>query len=347
MRRPSSAVFALCLCVLAGCQATPDDDAAHEVASAAVLIATPQKGVMPRTVVAWGEASQGAPYQQVVTLPFDGSLSRLTVAQGEAVRRGQVLASFDLAPAASVAMDMARTGVQTAALSLERVRRLRGDALATDEQVEQASKALTDARAAVAMYPRADVVASSIVIRAPVDGTVTTVAASAGQVVAANAPLIAVTPTAELTVIGGVEPGVAGTVRGGMPVDLERVGGTGRITGRVLGIADAIDGQTRLVPVRIHPDSAPMPGTTWRAEITVGEASGWDAPADAVVDDSRGPCVYQVRQGRAHRVDVRVVVERGDRVLLNGDIDPSAPLVTAGGPQLAEGMTVVTSGGGR
>jgi hypothetical protein len=44
---------------------------------------------------------------------------------------------------------------------------------------------------------------------------------------------------------------------------------------------------------------------------------------------------------------VRVILERGDQVLLSGDIDPAVPLVTAGGPQLAEGMAVVTSGGGR
>ncbi|UPG96290.1 efflux RND transporter periplasmic adaptor subunit [Luteibacter aegosomatissinici] len=347
MRRTRMASFALCLGVLAGCQATPDDDAAHEVASAAVLVAPPQKGVMPRTVVAWGEVSQGAPYQHMITLPFDGSLATLKVAQGEAVHRGQVLASFDLAPDARATMDMARTGVQSAAASLAHVRRLRNDALATDEQVVQASKALADAQAAFAVFAQAGSADSSVALRAPVDGTVATVAVSPGQVVAANTPLLAISPTASLTVAAGVEPGAAGMVRAGMPVDLELVGGTRRMSGHVLGIAGAIDAQTRLVPVRIRPDASPMPGSTWRAEITVGEAAGWTAPADAVVDDSRGRCVYQVRDGKAHRVDVRVVLERGDRVLLSGDIDPSVPLVTAGGPQLAEGMTVVTSGGGR
>jgi len=347
MHRFPMVLVALCLGTLAGCQAPAEGDVAHEVASAAVLIATPQKGVMPRTVVAWGEASQGAPYQRMISLPFDGSLSRLKVAQGDVVRSGQVLASFELAPAARASMQMAKTGVQAATLSLERARRLRNDALATDEQVEQASKALSDAQSAFAVFTRPGAAEASLDIRSPVDGVITTIPASPGQVVPANGPLLAIAPTASLAVAAGVEPGAATSVRIGMPVELELVGGASRITGRVLGIAGAIDAQTRLVPIRIHPDAVPMPGSTWRAEITVGEVSGWTAPAEAVVDDSRGRCVYQVRDGKAHRVDVRVILERGDQVLLSGDIDPAVPLVTAGGPQLAEGMAVVTSGGGR
>ena len=88
-----------------------------------------------------------------------------------------------------------------------------------------------------------------------------------------------------------------------------------------------------------------MAGSAWRAEITVGQASGWIVPADAVIDSPTGTRLYQVRDGKAHAVPVNVVLERDSQMVVTGDIDASAPWVTVGVPQIAEGMALVTSGG--
>lgn len=346
MHRLAVFTVAFAAALLAACQASPGDESSHEVASAAVRVTKPKQGVLPRTVVAWGEASTGPAYQRAVTFGADGALASLTVGLGEHVHAGQVIGTFALSPTATAARNQATTALAVATQALARSQRLHQDALATNDDVAQAEKAVADARANLATFP-ATTHGGAVPLRAPADGTVTSIAASVGQGVPANGTLLTITPSSGLVFAGGLEPRDAMSVRNAMPVALLPVGGGEAMHGTVSGIGDAIDAQTRLVPVRIQPDHAVLAGSAWRAEITVGQAAGWLMPADAVVDDTQGRAVYQVHDGKAARVVVHVLLERGDQVVLDGVIDPTAPIVTVGAPQLTAGMAVVTAEGSR
>jgi membrane fusion protein, multidrug efflux system len=339
--------FALALAgsvALAGCQGPADAGTGHDVASAAVRVSPAAQGSLLRTVVAWGEVSPGAAFQQVVSVGVDGSLARLKVGQGERVSAGQVLATFAYAPAGRAALVQAQSAVDVAGATLDRVRRLRGDALATAEQVVQAEKALADARATLAVFPHGAAPGQPVLLRAPVAGTVAGVAAAVGQVVPANSALITLTPTRALTVVAGAEPSDASSLRGGMAATLTPANGGQVVRAHVLAVGDAVDAQTRLVPVRIQPDGELMAGSTWRADIALGEVTGWLAPSDAVIGEGASTGVFQVHEGKAHRVPVRVLIERDGRVVLQGRLDASDPVVTEGAPQLAEGSVVVING---
>jgi membrane fusion protein, multidrug efflux system len=333
--------------VLVACQAAPDNaEAPHELASAAVVVATPVRGSLPRTVVAWGQASAGMAYQQAVSVPAEASLASLAIGAGEHVHAGQALGTVALSGPARLAIVQATTSLRTATESLARATRLKRDALVTDEQVEQATKAVEDARAALAALPAADA-RGRAVLRSPVDGSVASIAVSPGQVVPAGTTLMSITPSAQHVVVAGVEPRRARSVAPGMPVILSPVDGGDGMAGKVVAMGDGIDAQTRLLPVRIAPERAPLAGSAWRAEITVATATGWVVPSDALVEDSGGRWVYQVRNGKAHRVQVDVLARQGDHLAVSGEIDPARPLVVAGAPQLAEGMAVATSEGGK
>lgn len=335
------------MAVLGACQAPSDStDATHEVASAAVVVMTPVHGSLPRTVVAWGQANVGTAYQQAVTFPAEASIASLAVGAGEHVHAGQAMGTVVLSGPARLAVAQATTALRTATESLARVTRLRRDSLATDEQVGQATKLVDDAHAAVAALPSADAQGRAV-LRSPVDGNVAGIAVSPGQVVPAGTTLFAITPSSQRAIIAGVEPRRARSLAPGMPAALSPVDGGDGMAGKVVAVGDAIDAQTRLVPLRIEPERSALSGSTWRAEITVATATGWVVPGDAVVEDGGGRWVYQVRNGKAHRVQVDVLVRQGDRLVASGDIDPSRPLVVAGAPQLVEGMPVATSEGGR
>ncbi|KJV25308.1 efflux RND transporter periplasmic adaptor subunit [Luteibacter yeojuensis] len=332
---------------LVACQSPPDNaEAPHELASAAVVVATPVRGSLPRKVVAWGQASAGTAYQQAVSVPAEASLASLAIGAGEHVHASQPLGTVSLSGSARLAVVQATTSLRTATESLARATRLKRDALVTDEQVAQATKAVEDARVALAALPAVDA-RGRATLRSPVDGSVASIAVSPGQVVPAGTTLLSITPSAQHDVVAGVEPRRARSVAPGMPVILSPVDGGDGMAGKVVAIGDGIDSQTRLVPVRITAERAPMAGSAWRAEITVATATGWVVPSDALVEDRGGRWVFQVRNGKAHRVQVDVLARQGDHVAVSGDIDPAAPLVVAGAPQLAEGMVLATSEGGK
>lgn len=347
MIRNALAWLLMASAALAGCHEAADADTAHDVASAAVSVVPARRGSLPRTLTAWGEVSPGPAFQQAVTFGVDGSLASLKVGQGERVSAGQVLGTFVYAASSRAALLQAQAAVHVAQVSLDRARRLRRDALATDEQVAQAAKALSDAQAALAPFPRDARAAAPVAVRAPVAGTVTSVAAAMGQVVPANGALIILSPSAGLTLVAGVEPGEVTGVRPGMPAVLVPATGGHGVPAQVVGVGDAIDPQTRLVPVRIHPHSELLAGSTWRADITLGDVDGWLAPAEAVVGEGASASVLQVHEGKAHRVPVSVLLQREGSVALEGGLNAADPVVTTGAPQLAEGMQVVINGGSR
>ncbi|WP_413624566.1 efflux RND transporter periplasmic adaptor subunit [Luteibacter sp. Lutesp34] len=335
----------LALLVLAGCQDTTGEQEAHTVASAAVGIAPAHQGTMPRTVVAWGEVSAGPAYQQAVAMPAEGALASLAVGPGERVRAGQEIGVFALSASAKAAWKQAETTLATATQALARVRRLRKDNLATNEQVGLAEKAVADARAGLTVFPSLSLEGERAAVRAPVDGTIVAVSATLGQTVPANTPLLTVTPASKLTLASSVEPRQATLVKAGMAVALAPVGGGDGLTGHVIGVGDAVDAQTRLVPVRIQMDRMPMAGSAWRAEIAVGEVRGWIVPSDAVIDDGDSRSIYQVHNGKAHRVVIKVLYEHDGQAVVEAAMDPTAPMVVVGAPQLSEGMAVVTGTG--
>jgi membrane fusion protein, multidrug efflux system len=341
-RRLHASAMSLVALAVAACAGPPPDEPNHEVASAAVAIAAPVRGGIQRIVVGWGEVSPGPTFQRAVSIAAEGAPAAWRVAPGEHVRAGQVLGQFVLSGQARLASVQAATSLNAATVALARARRLRADQLATDEQVAQAEKTLADAKAAVAALPAVDAT-GGIAIKAPEDGSIAGIVASAGQVVPPSGPLVTITPSSDRFVAAGVEPREAALVRPGMRVMMTPPQGGDGVGGYVAAVGDAIDGQTRLVPLRVVPDGAAMPGSAWRVEVAVGEASGWIVPADAVVDEDGAHFIYQVRNGKALRVPVDVAAQRGDTMALNAALDPALPIVIAGAPQLADGMIVATS----
>ncbi|QWT21067.1 efflux RND transporter periplasmic adaptor subunit [Bacillus sp. NP157] len=336
--------IAMAACLLLGaCRDDSTDEVAHEVASAAVRLDTVRQGSLPRTVLAWGDAGTGATLQHAVALGVDGAFVSFAVSPGDAVHRQQLLGTFQLTANALAALRQARSALDAAVQSRDRLLRLRQDNLATDEQVAQAGKGVDDARATLATFPAGMGKDGRLALRAPEDGTVASIAVATGQSVPANAPLLMISPSQGVEVVGSIEPASAGLAAPGMPARLTPVAGGEVTEGRVTHVGRAIDPSTRGVPVQVQPAQPVMPGSTWRIEIVVGHADGWLVPADALVDEGAGRALFQVRRGKAHRVPVHVVFEEAGQAIVSGDVDPSEALVTVGAPQLAEGMTVVST----
>ncbi len=316
---------------------------ANEEPSVAVQPALPVRGELPRLGTAYGIASPAPDAVTSIGVQYDGQVAELSVAPGQTVRAGDKLVRVTASAAILAAFDQAQTALRLAQSELAHVTQLRVQQLATRDQAAQAEKAESDARTQVETFKRQGVGASADPVRAPADGTVRSVAVAQGDRIQANAPLLTLARADGIVLTAGIEPADRSLVRPGQPVTMTAMPEDGPpIPGQVQAVGGQIDPGTRLVPVRIAGTGGQtlLDGQNLRAAIVVEQLSGWKLPRSAVLTDDQGEHVFQDDGGKAKRVNVRVLVDAGDTMLVDGALQADRKLVTDGAYQLSDGMAV-------
>jgi RND family efflux transporter MFP subunit len=309
---------------------------------ALVQVQDPQRGSIPNTLVGYGVVES----ENTLTRSFqrDGQISNIMVEVGDQFKKGDPLLDFGAAPAAVIAYEQAKTALRLAQGTVARTKQLLDLKLATQDQLETAEKAASDAQLTKDMYEQQGSTQDEI-LTAPFDGVVTALSASKGDRVAAGTALMTLAETDKVRLNIGIEPTQIGLVRAGLPVDLESlVPGRDPIKAKVKGVGAAIDPKTKLVLVTIALEKgSALPGENFRAVIFAGTFEGWVIARDSVGNDRKGSFVFQVDDQHAKRVDVNVIGSAGETSVVTGDIDPQKKLVVAGGYQLGDGDEVRTA----
>jgi len=332
-----SLVFVVLLAVASVAPATQADE------PPSVLVATDvaQRGELPDVVVAYGTAGTAIDRVMTLSIPAEGRVMRILATAGESVRAGQALIEFQLSAAASSALAQAATALSVARSEQARVGRLLAQQLATRDQKAQADKAAADAKSALDALQRETGAHERDTLTAPFDGIVTTIPIAQGDRVTAGAPLVTVARSGGMLVTVGVEPRDVRRLSLGEPVALASLADdASRHQGRVSKIGKSLNAKTRLVDVDVIVSDDVLIGEAFRAEIEVGRIAGWLLPRNAVLDDDKGPSVFQVAAGKAVRVDVKRMASREGTTVVDGPIDPSRPIVVDGNYQLADGILV-------
>lgn len=288
-----------------------------------------------------------------------GRIASIEVREGDAVRRGQVLAHVDSPEAARLAADLirARARVLAASRKVERQLGLEQDratsAAAVDEARMDLATAEADAAAARTLLsslgmaepppPGRGVLAARVPIRSPIDGVVVERMMALGAPVAPEKTLFRVLARDSVVVDARWTAATPAPARDTKLKLLPR-GGDGQVTcdGQVLSTLSMIDERTRARRIRIVPvGGCPflVPGAYVDASFTTTSLPGVDAPAlaipkDAVVDVRGASTVFvarppsgtfaahAIRLGRATTEDVAIEdgVAEGDPVVVVGAI---------------------------
>ncbi len=334
---------------LASLMSVPSKTQADAADSAApsVLVQTTQvrRGSLPQTVVAYGSVQASSNGHVSVMSPLAATVVGLEVRVGEAVTRGTPLVRLAPNPETAAAYAQAQFELRAAADAVTRARQLLAEQLATRQQLADAEKAEADARAALAAL-EAQGAGGAATLRAPFRAVVTAVLTSNRSIVSEGAPLLELARTDELVLQAGVAPDAAPSVRAGEPVSVTPIGGASTYAARVLMRGSVVDSGTGLVPVEISlPDAGLFPGQAAQATITVGSASGFVVPHEAVlIDDNGNAYVVQAIGGMAKIVRVRVLGTAHAEDTVDGALDVRAPLVLSGNYQLKDGMAVRLAG---
>jgi membrane fusion protein (multidrug efflux system) len=304
------------------------------------------KATLVHHVTSFGEVTAG----QIVGVSFPraGQITRLAATVGKRVAKGSMVASLLPDPTSQQAYQQAVTAADLALREWHRQEELLKLQLATQSQLEAAEKSYRDAAGNLKVLSQIGGGSGESVITAPFDCVVISVAAALGDRIAAGAPVLQLGRTDELKINLGVEPADRGLMKVGTAVTLTPLSGessdTSPITSTISELQDMVDPKSMLVTavVVVHgpASSRLVAGMKVRASADVSTLNTIAVPRNSILIDEKGSYVFQVRDGKAVRADVKTGLESDGLVAIDGIRDAALPIVVLGNYELEDGMAV-------
>ncbi len=327
-----------------------------------VKIVTVQPSNAPIVLSMAGDVVPSPDAFAVVSAPISGRVARITVHEGEPVRRGQVVAYIESLEFASIvgAVVEAKARVDLNRSTTTRYKQLvdegispRARLLAAEAELTQAEAVHRAARARLTALGISDKSATELAasdrpllpVTTPIGGLVDRHGIDLGQAVAAYDEMLTVVGSAEVLVRGLASPEQALQIKPGDRVSITPTsGGSGTansisISATVTSVSPAVDSESRAVIVNIRTKPGGLrPGQPVRLSIeTQGNQTALLLPIDAlsyngdaaVAFVKTGPETFQQRTltlgpARTDSVPVLAGLEPGDEVAVSNVYDLKA-----------------------
>ena len=290
----------------------------------------------------------------LVVAPEAARILEIPKAEGDTVRRGDLLVRFEIpSTAGEVAKQQAEIGraearITNAKAAQDRARDLFDRGVAARKEVEDAAKELADAeadlQAAQAAAAAAQTLANRSVVRATFDGVVARRAHNAGDVVEASSsdPVLRVIDPRRLEVVASVPVGDATAIRAGAAARI--VGADGpplTVAARPVAVQEgAVTVAIRLAFSRPagYPVGAPV-------EVEIDRETHKDVvlvPSSAVVREGGETAVFVAAGHKAVRRAVTVGLENGDKAEMTSGVNAGEAVITVGQNGLPDGADITS-----
>lgn len=301
-------------------------------------------GIVAATFDVSGTIEPAAGRIAEVTAPIGGLVDASSVAQspaqGQRVRRGQVLAY--LTPSLSEggsAFAAARAELREAQAEYARAMRLVEVEAAPQRRLREAEIRLQAAREALAGFGGAGT-GGRVAVLSPIVGVVTKRTITPGGRVDAGAPLFTVVDPSVVWLTVNV-PAAQAPLVGRSSGAFFRLEGSEerRESRRIVSVGSVIDAQSRTLPLIFevdNPDGSIKVGATARAQVRTGQkVSGVVIPASAILDEDGRPIAYVQPEGETfEKRELRLGGREGDRVLVLEGIKDGERVVTGAAYQV-------------
>ncbi|HEU4407642.1 MAG TPA: efflux RND transporter periplasmic adaptor subunit [Polyangiaceae bacterium] len=298
------------------------------------------------TLQPWLEAKVGP---QLVSAYVDTVLVR----PGDAVKRGQVLATLDCRNASAssqgVAMQARALEARQRALANEaaRVEGLRGQGFVSENEAEQraanTAAALAQLAALNAQLAGKNLEVSDCVLRAPFDGEIASRAIDPGAFARPGTPVVSVIDRATVRLSAEVPEGDFAAVAPGAPVKVRLLATGKELTAPVSRRSPAANPSTRTVHVELDladPGRLLPVGTTGELRVEVGEPQpASELPLRAAVIRGTKASLFLVEGDAAKAGTAKVLGESGASLFVE-PLAPGALVVTEGRALLRDGDRV-------
>lgn len=300
-------------------------------------------------IAAWQEASVGSEAAGL-------RLAEVRVNVGDAVKKGQVLATFsgesvqaDLAQAKAALVEAQATAADAAG-NASRARTLQTTGALSQQQINQYLTAEQTARARVEAA-KASLAAQQVRIQntkvlSPDDGVVSSRTATVGSVVSAGTELFRLIRQGRLEWRAEVTATELGRIAVGTPAVVTGASGA-RVRGTVRGMAPTVDPQTRNALVYVDLPSALQANSSLKAgmfasgDFELGRNQARTVPQASIVprDGFNHVLVLQPDQ-RVRAIKVETGRRVGDRVEIKSELPTDAKVVVQGAGFLNDGDLV-------
>jgi RND family efflux transporter MFP subunit len=344
MVRFVAVVCCLCAVASAGCGGTATEEVATETV-VPVTVAPAKVGSIRAVIHASGLVAPAPGADLVVTAPEPARITEMPKAEGDSVRRGDLLVRFDIptlnADAASknAEVSAAEARVKTARANQVRAHELFERGVAARKEEEDADREVADAEAALnqalAGRSASESLVGRTVVRATFNGLVAKRWHNPGDQVEASAtdPILRVIDPNRLEVVASVPITDVSRVKVGASASLTGTIDPAAVPLRVVSRPAAVEAGTAAVPVRLAflTQSNFAAGTPVQVDVNAEEhANVVVVPADAVVREADETAVYVAAGDRAQRriivtglvdaahVEVRSGLKAGELVILTG-----------------------------
>lgn len=352
----TSMALLLALLPILGCQRDATPIGADEPVIATVATATVARAAITTTIETVGTAEFDPEHLVTTNLVRAGQVIEVAAVAGQAVRKGNVLLSIGPVPAGSLEAQKARIDVDFAERELVRTRRLLGEKLATNQDLQNAEKQLASNRAVLAALGAADG-GTPTLVRAPSDGIVAQVLVRPGALVQAGQEAVTLAVHRAMIVRAGFEVEDVPRLAEGAAIELLPIYAapdTPPVSARLSRLHAIADPATQLVEAIVQlaePPSWLVAGM--RLHIQAEVASAPDTlcvPRDATVERDGQPGAFVVVDDEVHWQRTSLGGTDHDRVQVVSGLADGDVVVTTGRTSLADGMRVrvraVDEGGG-
>lgn len=346
----SVGVFVL---AVAGCSNKLADNAGDASAKAEVTLTRIVRADISETLSLTGTAAAPPNEDVRVGALVAGRIAALTVAEGDPVATGQILAKLDdrsyrnQFQQAEAATQQAQANLDNARLARTRNEDLFQRGIVARKDLEDArtqeSVATAGMQQSEAALDLARLQVSRCEIVSPINGIVAKRFVSVGEQVDGTAaqPIVEVANLREVEFLGNAPAMYLAKMHAGQPVEVTTESAPGKVfQGRVVAISPAVDPATGVGLVRIrvpNPNGLLRMGVFLNAQIAIDtHLRALTVPPDAIYRDQEGqPRVFVVTQDSANAIPVRLGIQTKDRVeLVGGDSS-----------RVKEGDSVILTGG--
>ncbi len=301
-------------------------DAAERTARAAIIHLAPYEvAKIDPTTLSEGLKVTGslAPVRQVaLSAEVSGRLVDVNVREGDAVKAGDVLVTFDtetldsqLAQAQANA-EATRVQLTQARTDFERTRNLVDKGLTASNSLDNARTKLDQLTASLAaqetMVANAKTARGRAVVTAPFDGVISKRAVDPGQFAGTGAPLVTLVDMTKLEMQATAPVSYAPDLAPGLSVDISVEGfGERKFTGTIDRLNPVANAGSRMLPVYVtlsNEDGALRGGMFATGRIVLeARADGIAVPAGALRHDVDGDYVLVIADDHAERRPVGLV----------------------------------------
>ena len=352
------AVFCVLLSFLWSCGKNAADEIESETV-VSVTTATASLGNIRGVVHATGVVNPAPGAELVVVAPQAARIAEVPKAAGDPVRRGDVLVRFEI-PASTADVQRGQAELARAQATLDntvaaqtRTEELFARGVAARKDVEEATRAVADARAgltqAQASLGAARTVAGRATVRATFDGIVAKRQHNPGDLVDASAsdPVLRVIDPRRLEVIASVPLADASRIELGAPAHTVNTAIAGQqIALKVLSRPAAVETGTPTIPVRLGFAAPPnlAAGTPVDVEIDAEQHNNVVlVPAAAVVREADKTAVFVAAGGKAERRAVSLGLTDGAHVEVVSGLKAGEAVIVDGQAGLPDGAAIVVS----